>query len=47
MDMQIDEIRFRPKLQVINDLQIQQINVAILELLERTGVQITHPKALE
>jgi trimethylamine--corrinoid protein Co-methyltransferase len=41
------EIKFRPQLKVINDYQIQQIHQATLEVLERTGVEISHPKALE
>jgi len=41
------EINFKPKLQVINTDQITQIHFATLELLERTGVQITNRKALE
>ena len=41
------EIDFKPKLQVINTDQITQIHFATLELLERTGVQITNQKALE
>jgi len=41
------EINFKPKLQVINEDQITQIHFATLELLERTGVQITNRKALD
>lgn len=41
------EINFKPRLQVINADQITQIHFATLELLERTGVQITNQKALE
>lgn len=41
------EIKFRPQLKVINDYQIQQIHQATLEVLERTGVQVSHPQALE
>jgi trimethylamine--corrinoid protein Co-methyltransferase len=41
------EINFRPKMQVINEDQISQIHLATLEILERTGVQITHRKALD
>jgi trimethylamine--corrinoid protein Co-methyltransferase len=40
-------LEFRPKLSVINDDQVEQIHQATLELLERTGVQTTHPRALE
>jgi trimethylamine--corrinoid protein Co-methyltransferase len=41
------KLEFRPKLSVIGDDQIEQIHQATLELLERTGVQTTHPRALE
>jgi len=41
------ELEFRPRLSVINDDQIEQIHQATLEVLERTGVQITHSRALE
>jgi trimethylamine--corrinoid protein Co-methyltransferase len=41
------DIRFQPKLRVINDDQIEQLHYATLEVLERTGVRITHPRALE
>lgn len=41
------EIKFRPQLKVINEYQIQQIHQATLEVLERTGVEIAHPQALE
>jgi trimethylamine--corrinoid protein Co-methyltransferase len=47
MNMQIPELHFKPKLQVINDDQIRQIHMATLEVLERTGVKMTHPRALE
>lgn len=41
------ELEFRPRLSVISDDQIEQIHQATLEVLERTGVQITHSPALE
>ena len=47
MGTNYEELNFRPKLQVINERQIAQIHAATLEVLERTGVQITQPKALE
>jgi trimethylamine--corrinoid protein Co-methyltransferase len=47
MNMQIPELHFKPKLRVINDDQIRQIHVATLEVLERTGVKMTHPRGLE
>jgi trimethylamine--corrinoid protein Co-methyltransferase len=45
--MQIPELHFKPKLQVINDDQIRHIHMATLEVLERTGVKMTHPRGLE
>ncbi len=45
--MQTQNLEFRPRLSVINDEQIQYIHQATLEVLERTGVQVTHPRALE
>jgi trimethylamine--corrinoid protein Co-methyltransferase len=41
------KLEFRPRLSVINSDQIEQIHQATLEILERTGVQISHPRALE
>jgi len=32
---------------MLDDEQIKQIHMATLEVLERTGGQITHPRALE
>jgi len=46
MGMQQPELYFKPKLRVINDDQIKQIHVATLEVLERTGVKMTHPRGL-
>ena len=40
-------IEFQPRLSVISEAQIDRIHEATLEVLERTGVQITHPRALE
>ncbi|MBU1344756.1 MAG: trimethylamine methyltransferase family protein [Proteobacteria bacterium] len=45
MGMHTDELYFKPRLQVINTEQIQQIHMATLEVLERTGIKLTHPKA--
>ena len=45
--MQIPELHFKPKLRVINDDQIRHIHMATLEVLERTGVKMTHPRGLE
>lgn len=47
MGMYTDELYFKPQLQVINDAQIQQIHMATLEVLERTGIKLTHPGAKE
>jgi trimethylamine--corrinoid protein Co-methyltransferase len=41
------KLNFKPKLSVLNDDQVQQLQLATLEVLERTGVQLTHPRALE
>jgi trimethylamine--corrinoid protein Co-methyltransferase len=41
------ELNFKPKLSVLNDDQVEQLQLATLEVLERTGVQLTHPRALE
>jgi trimethylamine--corrinoid protein Co-methyltransferase len=40
-------LSFKPRLSVLSDDQMEQIHLATLEVLERTGVQITHPRALE
>ncbi len=47
MGMTTDELYFKPCLKVINDAQIAQLHEATLDVLARTGVKITHPKALE
>lgn len=47
MGMTTDELYFKPRLQVIDDVQIKQLHEATLDVLERTGVKISHPKALE
>ena len=41
------DLSFRPRLQVASEDQIDQLHQATVEVLERTGVQITHPRALE
>jgi trimethylamine--corrinoid protein Co-methyltransferase len=38
---------FKPKLQVLNEQQIRQLHAATATVLERTGVKVTHPRALE
>jgi trimethylamine---corrinoid protein Co-methyltransferase len=40
-------IEFRPKLQLLSSAQTKRMHSATLELLERTGVRVTQPKALE
>ena len=45
--MNIDDIRFTPELRLINDKQIERIDGAIMDVLERTGIQMTHKKALD
>ena len=47
MGMATDTLNFKPQLRVINDDQIAQIHAATLEVLERTGVKMTHPRGLE
>ena len=47
MHLQLPELYFKPKMQVINDDQIKQIHMATLEVLERTGIKMTHPRGLE
>lgn len=47
MGMNTDLLNFKPQLRVINDAQISQIHCATLEVLERTGVKMTHPRGLE
>jgi trimethylamine---corrinoid protein Co-methyltransferase len=41
------DLTFRPRMTVLSPEQIAQIHQATLEVLERTGVQVTHPRALE
>ncbi|MBW2592901.1 MAG: hypothetical protein JRE58_07885 [Deltaproteobacteria bacterium] len=43
MGITTDELYFKPKLRILSDEQLQKIHMAILELLERTGVQMTDP----
>lgn len=47
MGMYTDELYFKPQLRVINDAQIKQLHMASLEVLERVGIKLTHPKALD
>ncbi len=41
------ELHFKPSVSVLSAEQIEQIHLATLEVLERTGIQIAHPRALE
>lgn len=41
------DLRFKPRLTILTDAQIERIHQATLEVLERTGVQVTHPRARE
>lgn len=41
------ELNFKPKMTVLNPEQIKQIHGATLEVLERTGVKMTHPGGRE
>ena len=45
--MAYPDLRFRPRLAVISQDQIDQFHAASLEVLERTGVQLTHARAVE
>ena len=47
MAMTTDTLFFKPRLTVINADQIGQIHAATLDVLERTGIKITHARALE
>ncbi|MCP4692447.1 MAG: hypothetical protein GY859_30665 [Desulfobacterales bacterium] len=38
--------RIRPRLRVLSDEQVERIHRATLEVLERTGLRISHPRAL-
>lgn len=41
------ELHFKPRLSVLSAGQVEQLHLATLEVLERTGVQMAHPRALE
>ncbi|MDR2302019.1 MAG: trimethylamine methyltransferase family protein [Deltaproteobacteria bacterium] len=43
----IDELRFTPRVEILSDEQMDRFHNAALEILERLGVRITHPKGLE
>ncbi|MGD2126256.1 MAG: trimethylamine methyltransferase family protein [Desulfobacteraceae bacterium] len=41
------DLDFKPKLNALSEEQLRRIHMATLELLERTGVHISHPGAVE
>ena len=45
--MSYRELYNKPTLTVLSQDQIEQIHLATMEVLEHTGVRITHPKVLE
>ena len=47
MSLTFPELSFRPELRVLSESQIKEIHWASLEVLERTGIVMNHPKALE
>jgi trimethylamine--corrinoid protein Co-methyltransferase len=42
-----DNLAYTPRLAVLNEPQIRTLHAATATLLERTGVKVTHPRALE
>ncbi len=47
MGITSEDLYFRPKLRVINDKQMEKIHMATLEVLENTGIKMTHPEGVE
>jgi len=47
MGIQTPELHFKPTMQIINEDQIREIHLAALEVLERTGIKMTHPRGVE
>ncbi|MFV0439102.1 MAG: trimethylamine methyltransferase family protein [Desulfopila sp.] len=43
----MDQLHFTPSLKILNEDQLSTIDAATLKLLEKTGVTITHPQAIE
>ena len=43
----VDELNFTPRLQILSQEQMERFHLASLEILERLGVKIFHPKGLE
>lgn len=43
----MDELNFTPTMKILNEDQLSAIHTAALDVLEKTGVIIKHPKALE
>jgi len=45
--MSYPDLNFKPRQYVLSEDQLEQIHMATLEIMERIGVKITNPKALE
>jgi trimethylamine---corrinoid protein Co-methyltransferase len=45
--MDYPDLNVQPSLRILSDEQIERIHQATLDVLERTGVQITHPRGRE
>jgi len=43
----VDELRFSPKMQILNEDQIDRLHYASLEILEHVGVHVTYPQGLK
>jgi trimethylamine--corrinoid protein Co-methyltransferase len=43
----VEELNFTPKLQILSQEQMERFHLATLEILERLGVRLNHPKGLE
>lgn len=43
----MEELKFTPSMKILNENQLSAIHSATLEVLEKTGVAITHPKAID
>jgi trimethylamine--corrinoid protein Co-methyltransferase len=43
----VDELYFTPQMKILSEEQIDRFHYAALEILERMGVRMTHPKGLE
>lgn len=45
--MLLDDLTFTPQTKILSEEQIDRLHYAALEILERVGVRMTHPKGLE